>query len=53
MDYVYTLNNWFELTNYVKTGYIPIDNNDTENKIRPFAIGRRNWLFSRSEKGVP
>lgn len=48
----YTLNNWTELTNYLKAGYIPIDNNDIENKIRPFAVGRKNWLFSGCEKGA-
>ena len=27
-------------------GYIRIDNNATENKIRPFSVGRKNWLFT-------
>ena len=48
----YTLDNWQELNNYTKAGYLPIDNNDIENKIRPFAVGRKNWLFSGSEKGA-
>ena len=34
------------LSVYVEEGYIPIDNNATENKIRPFAVGRKNWLFT-------
>ena len=42
----YTLNNWESLSVYVEEGYIPIDNNATENKIRPFAVGRKNWLFT-------
>ena len=48
----YALNNWNELTSYTQAGYLPIDNNDTENKIRPFAVGRKNWLFSGSKKGA-
>lgn len=30
----------------------PIDNNRAENAIRPFCVGRKNWLFSTSPKGV-
>jgi transposase len=48
----YTLDNWPQLNNYTKAGYLPIDNNNIENKIRPFAVGRKNWLFSGSEKGA-
>ena len=29
----------------------PIDNNRAENAIRPFCVGRKNWLFSTSPKG--
>ena len=29
-----------------------IDNNPVENAIRPFAIGRKNWMFSDSQKGA-
>ena len=28
------------------------DNNRAENAIRPFVVGRKNWLFSDSEKGA-
>ena len=31
---------------------IPIDNNPTEKKIRPFTIGRRNWTFCGNTKGA-
>ena len=31
---------------------VPIDNNRAENAIRPFCIGRKNWLFSTSPKGA-
>lgn len=48
----YCLNNWTELTNYLKDGRIEIDNNFIENAIRPFALGRKNWLFSGSASGA-
>ncbi|WP_163032621.1 transposase domain-containing protein, partial [Pseudomonas viridiflava] len=31
---------------YVEEGYLPMDNNAAERAIRPFVIGRKNWLFS-------
>jgi transposase len=46
----YTLKRWPALIRYAKTGHLPIDNNPTENCIRPIAIGRRNWLFTGSER---
>lgn len=48
----YCLSNWTELTNYLKDGRIEIDNNRLENAIRPFAIGRKNWLFMGSPAGA-
>lgn len=39
------------LTRYTKDGRLPIDNNLTENGIRPIALGRKNWLFAGSEDG--
>tara|TARA_R110001583_G_scaffold92911_3_gene235632 strand:+ start:107 stop:850 length:744 start_codon:yes stop_codon:yes gene_type:complete len=44
--------NWDKLTIYVTDGRLNIDNNPFENAIRPFAIGRKNWLFSDSQKGA-
>jgi transposase len=41
----YTLKRWDALTAYLKHGHIRIDNNPVENKIRPAAIGRKNWMF--------
>ena len=38
------------LTNYLKNGNCSIFNNVAENSIRPFTIGRKNWLFSGSPK---
>ena len=49
---LYTLGEWKKLTVYVRDGNIPIDNNLTENAIRPFVIGRKNWLFSASPEGA-
>jgi len=41
----YTLNEWTALNRYVEDGRLQIDNNLTENAIRPSAIGKKNWLF--------
>jgi transposase len=48
----YTLRQWGPLTEYVKDGRIGIDNNVCERAIRPFAIGRRNWLFMGNPRGA-
>ncbi|MFV9616412.1 MAG: IS66 family transposase [Gammaproteobacteria bacterium] len=48
----YTLGLWPQLTVYLEEGSIPIDNNPAENAIRPFVIGRKNWLFSGSPRGA-
>jgi transposase len=48
----YCLSNWLELNNYLKDGRIEIDNNFVENAIRPFALGRKNWLFNGSPAGA-
>lgn len=48
----YSLNNWQELTRYVEHGQVPIDNNDTERKVKPFVIGRKNWLFAGNTRGA-
>jgi hypothetical protein len=44
----YTLGRWPALTRYVDDGDLPADNNWVENRIRPIAIGRSNWLFAGS-----
>jgi len=46
----YTLKRWTSLIRYAQTGYLPIDNNPVENVIRPIAIGKKNWLFTGSER---
>jgi len=48
----YPLNQWQKLITYLEDGRIRIDNNDCERAIKPFVIGRKNWLFSKSEKGA-
>ena len=37
---------------YLKDGNCEISNNLAENSIRPFTVGRRNWLFSGSPSGA-
>lgn len=41
----YSLNRWKALAHYIDDGQVPIDNNWIENRIRPIATGRKNWLF--------
>ncbi|MNZ81116.1 Transposase IS66 family protein [compost metagenome] len=48
----YLASNWSRLVRYVEGGNLPIDNNRAENAIRPFVIGRKNWLFSDTPKGA-
>jgi len=43
---------WPKLTRYVENGTWPIDNNLCENAIRPFVVGRRNWLFADTVAGA-
>lgn len=39
---------WAALVRYLDDGNLPIDNNWVENQIRPWALGRSNWLFAGS-----
>jgi len=48
----YTLNEWPRLIRYTKDGIIRPDNNAVENAIRPFVVGRKNWLFSNTPQGA-
>ncbi|MDX9996294.1 MAG: IS66 family transposase [Rhodocyclaceae bacterium] len=43
---------WPKLIRYAENGAWPIDNNLCENAIRPFVIGRRNWLFADTVAGA-
>jgi len=46
----YTHKRWAALTRYLDDPGYPIDNNPVENAIRPIALGRKNWLFTGSER---
>ena len=48
----YTLKQWDRLIRYLEDGRLMPDNNLTENAIRPFVVGRKNWLFSGNPKGA-
>jgi hypothetical protein len=48
----YLEKSWTKLTVYTEDGRLSIDNNPAENAIRPFVIGRKNWLFSASVRGA-
>ena len=43
---------WPKLIRYAEHGAWPIDNNLCENAIRPFVVGRRNWLFADTVAGA-
>jgi transposase len=48
----YVLKRWPSLNMYLDNGYLTIDNNLAENAIRPFVVGRKNWLFSATQDGA-
>lgn len=48
----YTQNNWDALTAFMLHPHLPLDNNPVESSIRPFALGRRNWLYTASARGA-
>jgi transposase len=48
----YTLGQWGKLIRYLDCPYLTPDNNLAENAIRPFVLGRKNWLFSGSPEGA-
>ena len=48
----YALNQWPKLVVYCEDGHLNISNAAAENAIRPFTIGRKNWLFADTPKGA-
>ncbi len=48
----YCLNQWHKLERYTLDGQLSIDNNRAERAIKPFVIGRKNWLFSQTATGA-
>jgi len=49
---MYTLNQWAYLIGYCEDGRLNISNALAENAIRPFAIGRKAWLFADTPRGA-
>ena len=48
----YCKNQWHKLIRYIEDGYLTIDNNRAERAVKPFVIGRKNWLFSNTANGA-
>ncbi len=48
----YSLKQWHKLMAFLKDGRLAVDNNLAERAIKPFVIGRKNWIFSKSPKGA-
>ncbi len=48
----YSLRQWPKLNRYTEDGYLNIDNNRAERAVKPFVIGRKNWLFSNTVSGA-
>lgn len=48
----YTLKQWPKLIVFLRHALVPLDNNRCENAIRPFVIGRKNWLFCDTKAGA-
>jgi transposase len=44
----YSLNQWSTLTRYVEDSRLNIDKNRAERAVKPFVIGRKNWLFNHN-----
>lgn len=48
----YSQRQWKKLTAFLQDGRLEIDNNRSERTLRPFVIGRKNWLFANVQKGA-
>ena len=48
----YALTHWDRMVRYLDCAELTPDNNEAENAIRPFAVGRKNWLFAGSPRGA-
>lgn len=48
----YALRQWEKLITYTQHGQLCIDNNRAERAVKPFVIGRKNWLFSNTASGA-
>jgi transposase len=48
----YALGQWQYMIHYLDHALLTPDNNGLENAIRPFVVGRKNWLFSNTPSGA-
>lgn len=48
----YSLNQWSKLVRYLEHGHLSIDNNRAERAIKPFVIGRKNWMLANTRSGA-
>jgi transposase len=48
----YLHHQWPKLVRFLEDGRLELDNNSAERPFRPVAVGRKNWLFCRSEEGA-
>jgi len=48
----YCKNQWHKLSRYIEDGDLNIDNNRAERAVKPFVIGRKNWMFSNTANGA-
>ncbi|MCL6479641.1 MAG: IS66 family transposase [Peptococcaceae bacterium] len=48
----YCLNQWDKLVAFLQDGNLELDNNRSERSIKPFVIGRKNWLFANTPRGA-
>jgi transposase len=48
----YSLGQWTKLVRYIEHGQLQIDNNRVERAVKPFVIGRKNWLFANTQRGA-
>ncbi|WP_430069475.1 IS66 family transposase [Paenibacillus naphthalenovorans] len=48
----YSMNQWEKLGAFLADGRLELDNNRSERSIKPFVIGRKNWLFANTPRGA-
>ncbi|WP_425387750.1 IS66 family insertion sequence element accessory protein TnpA [Aneurinibacillus terranovensis] len=48
----YCRNRWDKLEAFMKDGRLEVDNNRSERSIKPFVIGRKNWMFANTPRGA-
>lgn len=48
----YCRTQWDKLVTFLRDGRLELDNNRAERSIKPFVMGRKNWLFSNTPRGA-